>query len=109
MGRNVRLSIGNALAFSLRHGDTRAICESCYLHTAVVDAYLDGNLVTQLQVKMERRLRDRLRQLRTEENAVLSFLRTYLSRRSSRPFSPDRHPRVRRIGVGRGWCCESRR
>jgi DNA topoisomerase I len=54
-----------------RLGNTAAICRRCYVHPAVLDAYLAGRAVTRIA---ELGARKRLG-LRAEERAVLAFLR----------------------------------
>jgi DNA topoisomerase-1 len=54
-------------------GNTRTVCRKCYVHPAVIDAYLDGSLARSLQVTARRRLEDR-RAPRRVETAVLALL-----------------------------------
>jgi DNA topoisomerase-1 len=54
-------------------GNTRTVCRKCYVHPAVIDAYLDGSLARALQVRVRRRLDDR-RAPRRIETAVLALL-----------------------------------
>src|SRR5262249_6769334 len=51
-----------------RLGNTPAICRKCYVHPAVIDAYVDGSLLEVLRDPDERS------EWRAEELAVLSFL-----------------------------------
>lgn len=53
-------------------GNTRAVCRRCYIHPAVIDAYLDGSLVAALEDGSSDG--SRVRGLRAEEAAVLSVL-----------------------------------
>lgn len=57
-----------------RLGNTTAICKKCYVHPAVIDAYLDRSLVETLKLKTERELRSTLKHLSSEEAAVLALL-----------------------------------
>lgn len=60
-----------------RLGNTPSVCRKCYVHPAVVDSYLDGSLLGVLQQKTAQELKN-LRDLRTEEAAVLAFLQSRL-------------------------------
>jgi DNA topoisomerase-1 len=57
-----------------RLGNTQAICRKCYVHPAVIDAYLDRSLVQTLKRQTELELRGTLRRLSAEEAAVLALL-----------------------------------
>jgi DNA topoisomerase I len=60
---------------SARLGNTPTICRKCYVHPAVLDAYLDGSLVETLQQRAAQEfLADG--HLDPEEKAVLHFLHT---------------------------------
>lgn len=74
--QNVKAAIG-AVAKML--GNTPAVCRKCYVHPAVLETYLDGNLIEGLKKQTERTLADSLGDLRSEEAAVLSFLRERLA------------------------------
>ena len=65
-------------------GNTRAVCRKCYVHPAVVDAYLDGTMADTLRQRAETTLASNLRSLRPEEAAVLSLLQQRLKRDSRR-------------------------
>jgi DNA topoisomerase-1 len=56
-------------------GNTPTICRKCYIHPGVVDAYLDGNLLLEVQKDIDKQLSQDMEALRAEEAAVLSFLR----------------------------------
>src|SRR5262249_12786526 len=43
-----------------RLGNTRSVCRKCYVHPAVIDAYLDHSLVEILKARTERELRETL-------------------------------------------------
>jgi DNA topoisomerase-1 len=60
-------------------GNTRAVCRKCYVHPAVLDAYLDGTL-TRLGKQRARRVRA-IGTLTESETAVLGLLRRRQSRR----------------------------
>lgn len=57
-----------------RLGNTQAICRKCYVHPAVIDAYMDRSLVATLKRRTERELRGKLHRLSGEEAAVLALL-----------------------------------
>lgn len=59
---------------SERLGNTPSICRKCYVHPAVLDAYLEGTLLETLQQRLERELAEALRELRPEEAAVMGLL-----------------------------------
>lgn len=54
-------------------GNTSAVCRKCYIHPAIIDAYLDGSLVQTLRQRA-RKMSEKLARLRPEEAAVLAFL-----------------------------------
>jgi len=64
-------------------GNTRSVCRKCYVHPAIIDAYLDRSLAPALSARAGRRLADRhaLSQL---ETAVLALLQRRLRRESQR-------------------------
>ena len=78
--RNLRMAIENVAA---RLGNTPTICRKCYVHPEVLTSYLDGNLVLEIQSKVETELRDALPGLKPEEAAVLAMLRGRLAREIS--------------------------
>lgn len=59
-------------------GNTREICRKCYVHPAVVGAYMDGTLAETLQRRAESQARSSPRGLRPEEAAVLALLQQSL-------------------------------
>jgi DNA topoisomerase I len=61
-----------------RLGNTRTVCQKCYVHPAVLDAYLDGSLLRTLERRAERELRRALPDLPPEEAAVLALLQQRL-------------------------------
>lgn len=76
--KNVKAAIG-AVAKML--GNTPAICRKCYVHPAVLESYLDGNLIEGLRKKTEETLKKSLGDLPSEEAAVLAFLQERLARK----------------------------
>ena len=61
-----------------RLGNTRAICRQCYVHPAIIDAYLDGSLARVLTDRADEELKD-LAELSGEEAAILALLRRRLA------------------------------
>lgn len=57
-----------------RLGNTKAVCRKCYIHPAVIDAYMDRSLVETLKARTEQELRRSLKSLTPEEAAVLALL-----------------------------------
>jgi DNA topoisomerase-1 len=53
-----------------RLGNTAAVCRKCYIHPAVLDAYVDGKLPTAKATASGAR-----RGLRQDERAILKFLK----------------------------------
>ncbi len=74
--KNVKAAI-SAVAKML--GNTPAVCRKCYVHPAVLESYLDGNLIEGLKQRTEKMLEHSLGNLRSEEAAVLAFLREKLA------------------------------
>jgi DNA topoisomerase-1 len=63
-----------------RLGNTKTVCRKCYIHPAVIDAYLAGSLVHTLRQRAESELTQSLDKLKPEEAAVLAFLQQWLKR-----------------------------
>jgi DNA topoisomerase I len=61
-------------AVAKRLGNTRAICRKCYIHPAVIDAYLEGHVAATIKQRAERELVESLGKLPPEEAAVLMLL-----------------------------------
>jgi DNA topoisomerase I len=55
-------------------GNTRAICRKCYVHPAIVDAYLEGSLIDTLRQRADAALQD-VAGLQDDEKTVLRFLK----------------------------------
>jgi DNA topoisomerase-1 len=62
-----------------RLGNTPSICRKCYVHPAVLDAYLEGRLADALQIAGQD-LEEALGDLRPEEAAVMRLLAGQLAR-----------------------------
>lgn len=63
---------------SKRLGNTKAVCRKCYVHPAVLNAYLDGSLLDTLRQRVENDIAGSLHALPPEEAAVLAFLQERL-------------------------------
>jgi DNA topoisomerase-1 len=57
-----------------RLGNTTTICRKCYVHPAVIDAYLDGDTVATIHQRADSELAKHLGDLPPEEAAVLMLL-----------------------------------
>jgi DNA topoisomerase-1 len=79
-----------------RLGNTKAVCRKCYVHPAVIDAYLDKSLIRTVKKETERQLREELHSLPAEEAAVLALLRKRMQRELT-----ESGPRKRR--TARSW------
>ncbi|WP_427912890.1 DNA topoisomerase IB [Ramlibacter sp. MMS24-I3-19] len=74
--KNVRAAIERVAG---RLGNTPAICRKCYVHPEVLQAYAEGQLLLQIEQKVEGEL-DKATSLRPEEAAVLTLLQGRLER-----------------------------
>ena len=77
--RNIRSAIGTVAS---RLGNTLTICRKCYVHPEVLKCYLEGELVSSLQQKIRKELREQISVLRPEEAATLVLLQTRLEGRT---------------------------
>jgi DNA topoisomerase-1 len=75
-----------------RLGNTKAVCRKCYVHPAVLDAYLEGSLAKMLSHRVEKEMKNALHQLPPEEAAVLAFLHQRLNQESANGKRPTRIP-----------------
>jgi DNA topoisomerase I len=57
-----------------RLGNTKAVCRKCYVHPAVLDAYMDRSLIETLKNRTESELKGGISRLPAEEAAVLGLL-----------------------------------
>jgi DNA topoisomerase-1 len=64
-----------------RLGNTKAVCRKCYIHPAILDAYLDGSLMQTLRRRARRAL-ETTSTLSAEETAVLTLLERRLGQES---------------------------
>jgi DNA topoisomerase-1 len=88
-----------------RLGNTPSICRKCYIHPAVIDAYLEGTMLESLQQLTAQELSGNLSNLKPEEAAVLALLQKRLEfeqaadRRKVLPAkTPARHQTKRSTG-----------
>jgi DNA topoisomerase-1 len=86
--RNVTRAIERVAS---RLGNTRTVCRKCYVHPAVIDAYLDRSLLDLLRRRTERELRSGLTKLSPEEAAVLGLLQGRLKKQLATHKRPRRH------------------
>jgi DNA topoisomerase-1 len=85
-----------------RLGNTKAICRKCYVHPAVIDAYMDRTLVETLRAKTERELRESLASLSAEEAAVLALLQQRMERQmTGTPSNPEQKSRSKKAIAAR--------
>lgn len=75
--KNILRAIENV---AKRLGNTPAVCRKCYVHPAVLDAYLDGSLLESVKRRVQRVVRRSLQKLQPEEAAVLVLLQQRLRR-----------------------------
>jgi DNA topoisomerase-1 len=64
-------------------GNTPSVCRKCYVHPAVLDAYLDGTMIEGLLASAEQALAEELHELEPEEAAVLAMLQQRLEHESA--------------------------
>lgn len=62
-----------------RLGNTPGVCRRCYVHPALLDAYLEGAMLEGVTQRVEQESADGLAGLRPEEAAVLAVLRQRLT------------------------------
>jgi DNA topoisomerase-1 len=63
-------------------GNTKTVCRKCYIHPQIIDSYMDGSLVDNLQ-KHAKNLLKPLHHLNPEEAAVLVLLTKHLATQSN--------------------------
>lgn len=86
-------------AVSQMLGNTPSICRKCYVHPAVLEAYVDGALLDTLRRRADEKINSDLRHLKPEEAAVLAFLRERLVSKGigSKPLSKQTKARSIRV------------
>ena len=70
-------------AVAERLGNTPAVCRKCYVHPAVIEAYVDGTMLDTLRQRTEAEVTSSLADLAPEEAAVLALLRQRLGEESA--------------------------
>jgi DNA topoisomerase-1 len=78
-----------------RLGNTPSICRKCYVHPAVLEAYLEGSVLAALRTTSEKALVADLHALTPDENAVLAILQQRLGRVPAPAPAPIRKPAKR--------------
>ncbi|WP_332876957.1 DNA topoisomerase IB [Massilia sp. S19_KUP03_FR1] len=79
-----------------RLGNTPSICRKCYVHPAVLEAYLEGNVLDALRASSEHAMVADLHALTPEEAAVLAMLQ----QRLRNAVQPDKPRKTRQTGTG---------
>jgi DNA topoisomerase-1 len=93
--RNVKQAIERVAS---RLGNTPTICRKCYVHPAVLDGYLEENLVLELEAEARAELQGELANLRPEEGAVLAMLLSRLQAMERKPAQVTRSAKAPRAG-----------
>src|SRR5436190_1595558 len=75
--RNITRAIEH-VAERLRN--TKTVCRKCYVHPAIIDAYLDHSLIETFKARTEHEVRESLPKLPAEEAAVLALLQQRMER-----------------------------
>jgi DNA topoisomerase-1 len=76
-------------------GNTPSICRKCYVHPAVLDAYLEGAALEVLRERTEEQLTEELQNLPPEEAAVLAMLEQRLRNPKPVEAAPPKRARKR--------------
>jgi DNA topoisomerase-1 len=84
-----------------RLGNTPTICRKCYVHPAVIDAYLEGTVLEALRTETTRQLVDDLHSLSPEEAAVLTLLQQRLQKAAGQPAAPSAKAKKTRSAAAR--------
>jgi DNA topoisomerase-1 len=79
-----------------RLGNTPSVCRKCYVHPAVLDAYLEGATLQVLRERAEEELSEDLPSLQPEEAAVLAMLEERLAHEEANPRPLTPPPRARK-------------
>lgn len=61
-----------------RLGNTPAVCRKCYIHPIVMESYLEGETLEQIEARADQAIKYGLTKLNAEEQAVLAFLKRRL-------------------------------
>lgn len=84
--RNIRAAIERVAS---RLGNTPTICRKCYIHPAVLDGYVEGELAAEIEAEAEAELREDLERLPPEEAVVLTLLVARLGQENSSRRGPN--------------------
>ncbi|WEF34436.1 DNA topoisomerase IB [Pseudoduganella chitinolytica] len=76
-------------------GNTPSVCRKCYVHPAVVEAYMDGAELAALRTRAEEELTQDLHALQPEEAAVLALLQQRLEREAEQAAAKGKQKSVR--------------
>ncbi|MET1113566.1 MAG: DNA topoisomerase IB, partial [Comamonas sp.] len=71
-------------------GNTPSICRKCYVHPAVLEAYLEGAMLEAMRERTEQELAGDLHALQPEEAAVLAMLQQRLQHVQEEQAKPAR-------------------
>lgn len=74
--KNIREAIESV---AKKLGNTPSICRKCYVHPAILEAYLDGAVIETFRKRAEEHLTKKLPKLQPEEAAVLALLQQRLA------------------------------
>jgi DNA topoisomerase-1 len=93
--RNVVAAIAKVAA---ELGNTPSVCRKCYVHPAVLEAYLGGITIADAKEKLDDEIAEHAAALRREELALLKLLeqRALLEKASSKPKKTQRAQRTQR-------------
>jgi DNA topoisomerase-1 len=69
-----------------RLGNTPAVCRKCYIHPAVIEAYMAGEAMKAFKQRADQELKHSLHKLKPEEAAVLTLLQQHLARQTDKNF-----------------------
>jgi DNA topoisomerase-1 len=83
-------------------GNTPSICRKCYVHPAVLDAYLDGTVLQAMRERTEQELVQDLHALHPEEAAVLGLLQQRLQNAAPAPAKSARKRARRTVRPAQG-------
>ena len=67
-----------------RLGNTKTVCRNCYVHPAIIDAFLDRSLINTLRDRANAEMAGSLHDMEPEEAAVVAFLQERLRQDSAR-------------------------
>jgi DNA topoisomerase I len=65
-------------AVASRLGNTPSVCRKCYIHPAVLDAYLSGDAVESAKRKLDKEIAEHVQALREEERSLIALLQQRL-------------------------------